>query len=88
MTKGVWKATLLLVDGPQPVDMPDGAHVVHVGEQNGYPTLWFEVDAERRIVPRRFGVYGTGHLIPASATHVGSYVTPPFVWHIYECEAG
>ena len=51
------------------------------------PAIWIEKDLSRGpefAVRTRFEVYGTGHDIPHNAKHVGSFRTPPYVWHLYQ----
>jgi len=38
-----------------------------------------DVESMRHVV-----VVGTGHEIPSAATHLGSTLAHPFVWHVYE----
>lgn len=45
--------------------------------------VWTEEDAEdegHRLVR----VFGTGHEVPTEYSHLGSAVSGPFVWHLYQ----
>lgn len=69
------------------VKMPVGARVVHVAEQHDAIMLWAEhdaIDENTEHVTRRFDVFGTGHSIPSAAEYVGTLLSGPYVWHIYE----
>lgn len=50
----------------------------------GAPCIWVETDLESP--PGEYDVYvvGTGRPLPVDAEdYVGSFVQPPFVWHVY-----
>jgi len=83
----IWKYTL----GPaevQTIDVPAFAKLLTVAQQDGAPTLWFEVDPEAVTMPRTFVVIGTGWEIPEPKrlTYVGT-THSTFVWHLYEQDA-
>jgi len=82
---------------PAVVDIPAGAEIVHVGEQNSQPVLWALVDDAAPPEPREFWVYGTGHPIsqPDQLVHLGTVQVPPnayllqeLVWHVFEKPRG
>jgi hypothetical protein len=59
--KTIWKWKL----GPETtIDMPHGAKLLAVQDQNGEPHLWALVDPSAKTYPRTFRVYGTGHNMP------------------------
>ena len=72
------------------VDMPVGAKVLHVGEQDGGMFLWAAVDTRSPIRHRQFTVIGTGtgwdmeekdcHV----SDYVGTVMALGLVWHIFE----
>lgn len=75
-----WRAT---------VEMPTGAQIVLVDESNDGllgAYLWAEVDPNAPKEQRTFTIFGTGHVIPPEYHHVGSFISGPFVWHVYEKE--
>lgn len=87
----VWKFRLVFgrSDDVARVDMPVGARVLMVGQQDGDTCLWAEVNpATKRTEPRVFRMFGTGHEIKGdmgmSYEWVASWQEPPFVWHLYE----
>ena len=87
----IWKYQLYVRDEPQKIMMPEGAKIVFVHDQNGVPCFWAEVQPRKEYEPRWFGVYGTGHIVPESNmmfkhNYVGSTISGPFVWHIYELD--
>lgn len=64
--------------------------VVHVGrDPEGRLCLWAELESCRPGSPAqgvfRGGIYGTGHPLPdpVERQHMGTFVEPPFVWHLY-----
>ena len=66
------------------IKVPFGSKFVHFGVQNDEFMVWLEVDEEFPMVERHLAVKGTGHLIPQFAEHLGSVISDPFVWHLYE----
>jgi hypothetical protein len=72
-------------DGQNSFAMPRGARILHLATQNGTPTLWAEVDTEQPGEVREFRVIGTGHEVPPlPCEYIGTYLSGPFVWHVYE----
>ena len=88
MNKTVWKFPVPLQHQPaRPVMIPLGAHVVHVGHDPGdplQPCIWVELHPDEDRVERHFTAYATGAQVPWGHEHVGSMVSPPFAWHVYE----
>ena len=83
----IWKFPLAITD-IQEAEMPHGAKILHVDNQDGIPTMWAEVDTRQVMVKRIIAVVGTGNPMSDAAAmgnHVGSVLMPPFVWHIYDC---
>ena len=84
----IWKYLLDCVDEQQ-IQMPRGAQLLSVANQGGCVCLWAMVDpSQRQTESRRFMLAGTGvpiekHLTPAMR-FIGTVVTGPFVWHIFE----
>ena len=65
--------------------LPSDAVIVHVGiDPNGKVCIWCELDPERPQVPRQLYVKATGDPIEDGLRHIGSFVNPPFVWHVYQ----
>ena len=65
------------------------AEIIHVQEQDGYPTLWAVTDLDyNHMNERTFRVVGTGTEIPDDCnkhTHIGTCVMKDgYVWHIFE----
>ncbi len=83
--KTIWKQPLRIDDGPQPVSLPGRWHCRHVEAQNDDPTLWIELDPEAEgLTTQMFYVSGTGHPVEDWLTYVGSCLSPPFVWHVWQ----
>lgn len=67
------------------VKMPKGAKVIRVAQQDGIGFLWAIVNpAKTTSELRKFGIVGTGHVLPEKADYIGSYDDGPFVWHVLE----
>ncbi len=81
MKKVIWKYPMGIVTT---YEMPDGAEFLDVQIQDGVACAWFLVDPSRCQAPRKFKIYGTGHPIPMRETYLGTYQSPPFVWHLFE----
>ncbi len=83
--KTIHQYALALQDGSQEIIIPSNAHILCVADQNGYPTLWIQVDPEsQKTTIRTFLVYGTGQPINNSGTYLGSAIGPRSAWHVYE----
>lgn len=65
--------------------MPNGAKILKIENQGGFPQLWAEVHPDNEPQVRRFHCHGTGHDVPEDGReHVGSCLVDGFVWHFYE----
>jgi hypothetical protein len=63
--------------------LPEGAHVVLVGEQNDRPAIWALVDPS--IEPSvKYRIFATGEPCPPMEDHVGSLISYPCVWHVFK----
>ena len=82
--KVVWKFALGM--GLNVITVPVGAKIVHIEMQDGFPQLWAEISdpSSSHVEVRQFEIFGTGHPIPDKAQHVGTFLDPPYVWHVYE----
>ena len=85
----VWKFPLDLRPGPQKLEMPVGAMVVHAFTQviagRPSPVMWATVDPTTPTQPRTFHVLATGeeYRLPVSR-YVGTVHVDWTVWHIIE----
>lgn len=69
----------------QAILMPIGAKILHVGHQGSRIYLWAEVNPEAMPESRYFSVAATGEdLYQMPMTHLGTTITEPYVWHVYE----
>ena len=82
--KVVYKYPLELED-KQIVQIPSNSKIVHVGlDPNGILCLWAEIDRNENNIDWKIHIVGTGHeRITNNMVHLGSLLTPPFVWHVY-----
>lgn len=73
------------IDGlPQQIG---GGDVVHVGIARpnfDAVTVWTLELPATPALPRQVQVYGTGQDVDVRHRHLGSVVTDPFVWHLFE----
>ena len=71
---------------PVTVEMPNLAHIIHVGTQDDGPVLWAWVDTDQPMTQREYYVFGTGHPMPSEPQlhHIGTCQTESgFVWHVF-----
>lgn len=93
--KTIWKYPLQLRD-VQTIKVPSLSNfeddhgliwgqVLHIGQQDGIPTLWMMVDSERDPREIEIRIIGTGHECPNSLDYdyLGTTICEPFVWHIF-----
>ena len=88
--KTVWKLPLVPAEGKAslfPLKMPKGAKVLMVGaDPEGQECIWFEFERRNAeiLVDRVLEIFGTDHLIPPLSTHILSFKSGPFMWHLYD----
>lgn len=85
MPEVVWKYTLPKVMND--VEMPSGATVLTVAEQDNEICLWARVDPAAERETRTFQVVGTGHAeLDGTETYLGSAQinNGNFVFHVFE----
>lgn len=80
----ILKYPLALMQGPQAVDMPVGAEVVHVHEQHGVPIMWARTHESASITRRQFAVFATGEHIGRDWRYLGTAHIGDYVWHVCE----
>ena len=86
----IWKfdRPLSSLDDVIHIEMPRGAKVLSVGNQNGKLAIWAEVDTDysHRTETRRFRVAGTGHPLNETCRFIGTvqFESGSLVFHIYE----
>lgn len=70
------------------IEMPEGARVLHVGEQQDRAFLWALVDPYAPKEVRSFRVAGTGHAIHGFCRHphVGTFLMKGghLVFHVFD----
>ena len=84
----IWKFQLKVTD-LQEVEMPKGAQVMSVQEQNGALCLWAAVDSEQPKENRVIEIIGTGNPIPTTTTDrhfigTAQMQKGALVWHVFE----
>lgn len=74
------------------LELPAGAKILAIQNQNAFPMMWVEVRTEKPLEPRHFRIFGTGVDMPDDSTHILLYVGTfqsltsigNLVWHVYE----
>ena len=83
----IFKYSLLITD-MQAIDMPKGAELLSVANQDGCLCLWAKVDADKQPETRFVEIIGTGNPIPqdmgVDRSFIGTVLMAPFVWHVFE----
>ena len=87
----IWKYEIPLTDEPV-IEMPLGAVVRHVGEQDGQLCAWVQVIPTQPMVRHRLRVAGIGHPLHLpdegsryATSYVGTVVMADgFVWHVWD----
>jgi len=83
----IWKYELQVTDMQQ-VEVPKGAKLLSVANQNGALCLWAIVDASKPRETRHIEIIGTGNPVPTDMgvdrKFIGTAVINPFVWHVFE----
>lgn len=88
MAETVWKYPIPHASGIELL-IPIGAEILHVGSQGAEGQMWVRVNPENPKVLRTFALVGTGHDLPDhTKAYVGSFQTPPYVWHLFEIVLG
>lgn len=86
MKKQIWKFNLSVQSNFE-IEMPKGAEIISVQSQNGSGVMWAICDTSAEKETRTFGIYGTGHNMPADGLkYVGTYQEAggALVWHLFE----
>ncbi len=86
MKKSIWKFNFKINDDVQ-IEMPKGAEVLSVQNQNEQPALWAICDTEAEKETRKFSISGTGHPINTDGKKfIGTFQMSggALVWHLFE----
>lgn len=80
----IFKYQLDLVNGPQPVMLPDESTLLTAQMQNGNICVWARVNPDSPSRMFFFFVVGTGHPMPEGASqYLATVQMGPFVWHVF-----
>lgn len=84
----IWKFTVDPFENGT-AEMPVGAKVIHVHEQNGKIRVWAECNPQAETVTRRFLIVPTGGPAPVAcdylgSVHVGGEDGRMYVFHLYD----
>lgn len=77
--RAIHKWPLKIIDGIQVINLPISYKFRSLIEQNGVPTLYFEVDvpddleSPTEVKPYGFQVFGTGHDVSSVCEPIGPY---------------
>lgn len=83
MKKQIWKFPMGMATTHE---MPELSEFLCVQLQGETAMAWFLVvpDGSKRVC--KFKTYGTGQDIPMGERYLGTYQSPPFVWHLFEAK--
>lgn len=84
----IWKYCLEITD-LQRVEMPPGAQILSIGNQNDTVCLWSIADVSTKFWQQRwFEVIGTGNRLNMNfgieRKFIGTVQINAFVWHVFE----
>lgn len=80
--KTIWKFPLTT---GLTLQVPRGARVLDIRDQNGSICLWALVNTEASPEEMKLAIYGTGHELPEDpGDYLGSVHQNGFVWHVFE----
>jgi hypothetical protein len=82
--KTIYKYPLEITDS-QLIEMPMNAEILHAGiDPQGTACVWAALETRNEYEQVKLLIVGTGNPIPETARkHLGSFVQPPFVWHVF-----
>jgi hypothetical protein len=85
----IYKFAIRIGAGEHVIHLPADAEPVLVGQQEQMAHehvvgIWFLRDPMAPKVARSFAAYGTGQDVAAHHRPLGSVMTGPFVWHVFE----
>ena len=87
MTK-IWKYPITPEEssgyGNFEVSIPTPARVLVIRLQGTVPYMWVEIDTDRKKIPRKFRIFGTGEDIRPSMSYLGTYQIDSDVYHVFE----
>ena len=86
MKNSIWKFNFPIKDRIT-IQMPKGAEILTVQNQNEEGTLWAICNTEADKEPRYFLIYGTGHPIDTDGKkYIGTFQVSGgrLVWHLFE----
>jgi len=88
VARTVWKFPIRM-QARQEVLVGDNPRIVHVGEQHDQPCIWVDHDPQPEHTAKvrlAFEIVGTGHRVPSSGKHVGTFMVDggTFVFHVYD----
>lgn len=82
--KQIWKFVVPEIDTMK-LQMPIGAQIVSVQNQNNVVTFWALVDPKAEKETRYFTIYGTGHSFKDDCHYIGTVqMNYGLVWHLFE----
>lgn len=83
----IWKFELATIS-LQRIFMPRDAEILSVGNQNGITCLWAMVNPNNPQQERVIEIIGTGNPIDVGMgtkrKFIGTVMSGPFVWHVFE----
>ena len=81
----IWKFDLETTD-QQVIQMPQGAMILSVQTQRGYPRMWALVNPAAEMGGRKINIHGTGHDVTEGGAFIGTYQLSggALVFHVFD----
>lgn len=84
--KRIWKYILQITD-EQIIEVPSGAKLLHIDQQEGRLCLWMIVDIESELTKFVVNIVGTGNPVPNELPpYIGTAQIHTLVWHVFAGE--
>jgi hypothetical protein len=67
------------------INLPIGAEIIKFDKDSiGNFCIWCIVDDTQELQAKKFAIRGTGNPIESNLWYIGTAVSNPFVWHLFE----
>ena len=75
----------LEIEDKQTIQLPQHYKILHLGVQQGVPTIWYECFHDHPLVPLEIYCFGTGYNMDnlPKLDYLGTVQIDGFVWHFY-----
>ena len=75
----------LEIEDKQTIQLPQNYQILHLGVQQGVPTIWYECQHDHPLVSLVIYCFGTGYNMDGlpPLDYLGTVQIEGFVWHFY-----